>query len=157
MLRIRAVGVEDWQVWRGLRLRALEEAPYAFGSRFTEWQDAPEERWRARLTEVPLNLVGDYSGQPAGMTSLTAVDDAGDAELISMWVAPEARGRGMGDALISSAVSEARRARAHRVVLWVVQDNRRAEQLYRRHGFHDVLVDGRPRLEDGERFMALPL
>ncbi len=34
----RMVGVEDWQLWRDLRLEALQEAPYAFGSTLAEWR-----------------------------------------------------------------------------------------------------------------------
>ena len=52
----RALTVEDWQQWRLLRLKALADAPAAFGSGLSEWIDATDERWRSRVRDVPLNL-----------------------------------------------------------------------------------------------------
>ncbi|WP_433718687.1 hypothetical protein ACQP2Y_30745 [Actinoplanes sp. CA-051413] len=41
----------DDLIWRELRLEALREAGYAFGSQLADWQGDGdrEERWRARL------------------------------------------------------------------------------------------------------------
>ena len=71
------------------------------------------------------------------MCSLTAVED-GVAELIAMWVAPEARGHGVGGALVGSVVSAARWAGADRVLLDVVATNETAIALYSKCGFVDV-------------------
>ena len=48
-VRVRRVTPDEWPLWRGLRLRALAEAPHAFSSRLVDWQGAAEDRWRARL------------------------------------------------------------------------------------------------------------
>ena len=37
------IGPDQWQHFRDLRLRALREAPYAFGSRYDDWARAPDE------------------------------------------------------------------------------------------------------------------
>jgi ribosomal protein S18 acetylase RimI-like enzyme len=94
MLTIRALSPDDWPQRRALRLDALREAPHAIGSTLAEWQgegDA-ETRWRRRLTDVPFNAIATLDGAPAGMASGTQPDDDGSVELISMWVAPDARG-----------------------------------------------------------------
>ena len=51
MIELRVLTPDDWRTWRRLRLAALAEAPYAFGSRLADWQGDGdrEERWRARL------------------------------------------------------------------------------------------------------------
>jgi len=136
-INLRRIGPEDWPLFRGLRLDALAEAPYAFGSKLADWQGPrdTEARWRARLSDVPLNLVAEWCGTPAGMVSGTAPDPNGSVELISMWVAPVARGRGVGDALVKAVVEWAAREQASRVVLAVFETNRCALDLYRRHGF----------------------
>ncbi|MDQ2841327.1 MAG: hypothetical protein M3Y72_09865 [Acidobacteriota bacterium] len=66
--------MDDWPLWRKLRLEALEEAPYAFSSTLVDWQGEgdTEARWRARLSTVPLNVVADLNGTVAGMVSATA-------------------------------------------------------------------------------------
>jgi ribosomal protein S18 acetylase RimI-like enzyme len=134
---LRELGPDDWQAWRELRLRALAEAPYAFGSTLVDWQGAgdAEHRWRDRLASVPLNLLAQVADRPAGMVSATAPDDDASVELISMWVAPEARGRGVGDALVGAVLRWAGEQGAGRVTLWVAEGNDAAVGLYRRHGF----------------------
>jgi ribosomal protein S18 acetylase RimI-like enzyme len=89
------------------------------------------------LAAVPCNLVAEIAGRAVGMVSCTS-PDAGAAELISLWVAPEARGQGVGDSLIEAVVAWAARQGADRVVLAVWQANRQAIALYQRHGFRDT-------------------
>jgi ribosomal protein S18 acetylase RimI-like enzyme len=121
-------------------LEALEEAPYAFRSTLADWQGQgdTEVRWRGRLSDVPFNLVAEWQNSPAGMASGAAPDPDGSVELISMWVAPFARGHGVGDALVDAVIEWARERQALRVVLAVFESNERALALYRRHGFMDV-------------------
>jgi ribosomal protein S18 acetylase RimI-like enzyme len=126
--------------WRKLRLDALSEAPAAFSSTLAQWQGEgdTEARWRARLSTVALNVVADLDGKPAGMVSATAPSQDGTVDLISMWVAPFARGRGVGDSLVAVVIKWARQRRAARVSLAVVESNEHAVALYRRHGFADI-------------------
>jgi ribosomal protein S18 acetylase RimI-like enzyme len=119
-------------------LEALREAPYAFGSTLEEWQDASEERWRRRLTEVPFNVVAYVDDRAAGIAGGFA-EQPGTAKLISMWVAPFARGGTVGDALIQAVIGWSRQNRCTRLVLDVAVGNDRAVAFYRRNGF--VVVD----------------
>jgi ribosomal protein S18 acetylase RimI-like enzyme len=137
-IEFRALSVEDWQIWRQIRLQALAEAPYAFSTDLADWQGAgdTEERWRSRLSSVPLNLVAYLGNIPAGMASGTAPYDNA-VELISMWVAPFARGHGLADGLISAVVAWAARQGVRRVSLVVYRNNARAIALYQKHGFRD--------------------
>lgn len=138
----------DWPLWRALRRAALAEAPAAFGSTLTEWSGAgdSEQRWRARLEAVALNLVLTVDGAPVGMVSATTPDADGAVELISLWVAPAARGRGVGDEALRQVVGWASSEHASSVVLSVKTDNEPARRLYERHGF----VDAGPSPDDPE-------
>ncbi|WP_261559274.1 hypothetical protein [Frankia tisae] len=71
MTQLRTLVVDDWPVWRELRLAALADAPQAFGSAPADWQGDGDtaRRWRARLEAVAVNIVADLDGQPAGMIS----------------------------------------------------------------------------------------
>src|SRR5258708_39179395 len=93
-LILRRISADDWPLWRAIRLNALAEAPHAFGSTLASWTGVgdKEERWRQRLTTVPLNIVAFLNDSAVGMVSGTALDQGGTVELISMWVAPSARG-----------------------------------------------------------------
>jgi hypothetical protein len=94
VIKLRVLSPDDWQVWRRLRLAALAEAPYAFGSRLADWQGEGDraERWRDRLA-LPgsYNVVALLDEQPVGMASGVPADELGVVELISMWVSPPAR------------------------------------------------------------------
>lgn len=132
---------DDWQVWRSLRLAALADAPGAFGSTLAEWtgHGDTEQRWRGRLATVALNVLLTLEDQPAGMVSATAPGREGAVEMISLWVAPFARGHGVGDAALDCVVAWAHAEFGDvSVVLSVKTDNTSAIQLYGRHGFTDA-------------------
>ena len=96
---------EDWSRWRHVRLEALAEAPNAFGSSlYWGGHGDTEKRWRDRLQDVPLNVLAVIDGRGVGQVSGTAPADQGNVELISLWVAPDVRGRGIGDALVRAVV-----------------------------------------------------
>jgi ribosomal protein S18 acetylase RimI-like enzyme len=71
------------------------------------------------------------------MASGTKPNADGEVELISMWVAPFARGRRVADALVDAVITWARGQRIDRVALDVMESNDRARAFYRRQGFVD--------------------
>jgi GNAT superfamily N-acetyltransferase len=139
VIELKSVGPDEWKLWRELRLAALAEAPYAFGSQLVDWADAPEERWRERLS-VPTayQLIASLDGTPVGMAGGFRADEPGVAELVSMWIAPAGRGQGVGDALMTAIEDWARAAGARVLKLSVVDGNDPAHNLYLRSGFADT-------------------
>lgn len=166
MVEIVVLAPDDWAVWRHLRLAALGEAPYAFGSQLADWAGDADaaERWRSRLG-IPgsHNVVAMLHDDPVGMASGVPTSHVGTVELISMWVAPGARGRGVGDALIREIERWARSVGARVLRLSVAEDNSPAADLYQRHGFQftgelgAMMPDGIHREQVMEKAMALHL
>ena len=133
-LQLRRLSTDDWAAFAALRLAALTEAPDAFGSTLAEWRDASEQRWRNRVAVAPLNLVASLDGSDVGM--LSGIEEIpGTVEVISVWVAPGARGQGVGDAMLEALLAWADDRDAQRVVLTVTEDNAAAQRLYGRQGF----------------------
>ncbi|MFC3383249.1 GNAT family N-acetyltransferase [Couchioplanes azureus] len=159
MIETRVLSQDDWRIWRELRLVALAEAGYAFGSQLADWQGDGdrEERWRGRLA-IPgsHNVVAAIDGQVVGMASGVPTGQDRVVELISMYVAPQGRGRGVGDHLVRMVEQWARRAGAETLRLAVVEGNEQAQALYRRCGFGDTgeLGDLMPDGVRRERIMA---
>ena len=155
-MRVNRITVEEWSLWRELRLQALEEAPYAFGSTLADWQTEgdQEQRWRSRLESVDFNAIATLAGRNAGMVSGVLGNQR--VELISMWVAPFARGRRVGDALVDSVIRWAEEELNLTIVeLSVKEDNIPAIALYTRHGFEDVGINNRDdNLGNPERLMV---
>ncbi|MEP6477697.1 MAG: GNAT family N-acetyltransferase [Actinomycetota bacterium] len=131
--RIARLGPGEWDVYRDIRLAALEDAPSAFGSQLAAERDRTEAEWRDRL-EHRTQFVALDDGRPVATAGcLTEVDGA--AELVSMWVAPPARGTGVADLLVEAVVADALDRGCETIVLWVSDGNEVAEGLYARHGF----------------------
>lgn len=94
----------------------------------------------------------DLLSQP-GVTAITAPDGfilirvvADEAEILTLAVRPQARGRGQGAQLTRKAAAAAAAAGARRLFLEVAEDNIAARALYDRVGF--AAVGRRPRYYD---------
>lgn len=143
-LVIRTLAPHEWPAYRALRLRSLAEAPDAFGSSLAEEEARSPDAWHARLAAAAVSgkdlpLVAECNGAPAGL--VWAKVDANDASVVNifqMWVAPEARGRGVAAALLRKAVGWAKSRRAGAVHLGVTCGNSSAVRLYQREGFENV-------------------
>lgn len=149
---VTRIGPADWQLFRAVRLASLSESPAAFGSRYADWVDAPAELWQERLTQVALTLVAREGGTVLGVVSGQPVDGTW-VELVSMWVAPTARGTGVAGRLIGAVVDWAA-DQGRRTYLMVRSDNLGARASYKRAGFVDAGVpDGGPSDEPAEHRM----
>jgi ribosomal protein S18 acetylase RimI-like enzyme len=145
---------DDWREFRDVRLASLADAPGAFGSRHADWVDASEERWRARLTDVPLTVVAREEEHSVGVVSGVPAGD--HVELISMWVAPTHRGTGLAGRLIDEVVDWAA-GQGLGTELMVRDDNEPAVAAYERAGFTDLGVpDDWPAGAPRERRMRRP-
>jgi ribosomal protein S18 acetylase RimI-like enzyme len=147
MVVLRVLTADDWPLWRTLRLSALTEAPHAFKSRLSDWHRGDEERWRVRF-ENPAShhLVAFLGEDPVGMASCLP-EDGDIRELRSVWVSPRARGRGVGDRLMTEIGEWAVKSGGTLLKLCVLPDNEPAIALYRRNGFveaghGELLADG---------------
>src|ERR1700729_1816543 len=137
MVLVRETVSVDWQGLRDIRLEALRDAPSAFGSTYQGEAGRPEAHWHDRIARGgtflaylpdlgpsdPAGLIGGYSEDPQTV------------ELISMYVRPRARGRGVGEALVAAVLNWAGQRNAAAVHLWVTASNAPARALYERCGF----------------------
>lgn len=110
-----------------------------------------EARWRASVADRT-RFVAEAGGEVIGTVGAGASDVTGTAALTALWVAPSARGRGVGEALVNVVLEWAKDAGYEQVMLWVVEGNSAAESLYRRTGFRrtgsvQMVRPGDPRIE----------
>jgi GNAT superfamily N-acetyltransferase len=135
MVMVRELAAGDWELLRDVRLAALSEAPYAFGSTYAREVAFTEEQWRARILNRGVTFFGFLADvtEPAGVGGVYTGD--GVADLVSMWVRPSARGRGVGEALVEAAAAWAKTRDYDTLSLWVTESNTPARGLYERCGF----------------------
>ncbi len=93
------------------------------------------ERWDARAIAAQLTLPGTIAliTPPAGMILLRAL--AGEAEILTLAIAPPYRRQGLARALLAVAITAAREHRASRLYLEVAARNLAARALYDAAGF----------------------
>ncbi|HEU5473804.1 MAG TPA: GNAT family N-acetyltransferase [Actinophytocola sp.] len=133
---VQRLGPDDWRTWREVRLAALADAPYAYGSTYAREARFDESEWRARLApDNGMTAVALDATVGIGAIGIYLLPETGAALLIAAWVAPAARGRGIGDALVAEALRWAREHGHQQVSLRVADGNQPARRLFLRTGF----------------------
>ena len=135
MIRYEQLGSHDGPRLRAIRLRALQDAPDAFGATFEEARVRTAQDWEKQLAELP-TFVAVEDGRDVAMVRCTRDHHNADmAWLLSMWVAPEVRRARVGSALVDLVVTWARSNGIGRLVLDVADGNAPAIALYAAKGF----------------------
>jgi len=125
---------DDCRHLRDVRLRALADAPWAFGSSLQREQDFDQDHWRGWTRSAAL-FMALADGSPVGMAAGVAGSSNLDRKLVAMWVEPDWRGRGAASILVRSVVDWARSEGSERLRLWVAEANESAWRFYERAGF----------------------
>ncbi|MEM7063466.1 MAG: GNAT family N-acetyltransferase [Cyanobacteria bacterium P01_B01_bin.77] len=133
MIEIQRLSLDEVERLRAIRLNALQDAPQAFETTFQTAIALPPENWRQQLQRLP-TFVAVVDGVDSGMVRGVPHSD-GAAYLISLWVAPQARKRGVGQTLIDAVVGWAHSEGVARLILEVGESNGNAIALYTRKGF----------------------
>jgi len=139
----------DAAALREIRLRALREHPEAFGSSYEdEAKLSPEAMQEWVRPHVENCMLGSWlDSELVGIVSFRR--NPGHkvrhrAGLGAMYVAPEARGRGVGMALVNAAIEHAHRLPAlEEVTLAVTVGNEAARRLYLAAGFVPTHIEKR--------------
>ena len=137
-MTVRQLGPDDHELLRTLRLESLREAPSAFGSTYEREAAFTTDAWKHRLrSDGHVNFLGEAAdGTPSGLVAVGQDEtEHGVAWLLAMWVAPAARGTGLADELIDTAIRTAAGQGCSIIRLHVADGNDRAERAYVRHGF----------------------
>ncbi len=134
MILARATTVDDWQAMREIRLQALRDAPDAFASTYAKELAFEPAEWHRRAARDGSFLAFLPGGELAGLAG-GFEQEPGVVELVSMFVRPQARGHGVGEALVDAVAAWAKNRNAASVHLWVTETNKPALRLYERCGF----------------------
>lgn len=151
---IRTLTAQDVAAYRALWLHALHAEPAAFLLTPVEAVATPESALVAKLSGGEVigafeanSLFGFVALRRGGPERLRHMADLGP-----LYVAPEARGRGVARALLQAAEQTARAWGVLQIELCVEEQNATAIGLYRSFGFdqigrrpRSVIVDGKAR------------
>jgi ribosomal protein S18 acetylase RimI-like enzyme len=107
-ITVRALGEEDWQQFRDVRLMALQDSPDAFVATADQEAALEEQTWRDRMRRAR-RLVAERDGTPMGVVSLGQGDPEHSVtgELFGLWVAPQGRGGRVAWKLVAAGAAQA--------------------------------------------------
>jgi L-amino acid N-acyltransferase YncA len=136
-LQLQALRPEDWPAVRAIYQAGIDSGDATFETVVPDWAV-----WDA--AHLPGHrLVARLEGRVVGWTALAPVSDrcayAGVAE-DSVYVAPDAQGRGVGRALLGAVVASAERGGIWTVQTGIFPENQASVRLHQTCGFRVVGV-----------------
>jgi len=136
----RLLAAPDWDVLRDVRLAALRESPDSFLSLYHEERQHGPQWWKAAVRRDTWMVYTSDEGATQALLGATRAFDIppSDRYLSYLWVAPAARGRGIGTKLMTEMLTHLRSRNVPRVWLWVFDGNEAAHRLYRKLGFQST-------------------
>lgn len=129
---------DSWQVYRELRLEALQNDPQAFGGSYeeeinltpTNWQNRLKSMWFAWTDNQIIGMIGLVQNKEMGIKHY--------AFLVSLWVKPAYRRQGIGALLIKHVQKDAPTKQLRKILLHVTKTQPGALRLYEPVGFKKV-------------------
>ncbi|WP_404372484.1 GNAT family N-acetyltransferase [Kytococcus sedentarius] len=154
-ITVRELAADEWEIFKTLRLRALQEDPEAFVASYEEESQHSDEEWQERMSHA--TRIGAQRGSEwvalASVGDEDTRDDDDLGEVYGIWVTPSLRGEGVARQLMEHAELVGRNAGYSHLAYWVNTDNGRAVAFassigYRpTEGRRDVVVEGQPEVE----------
>ena len=160
-IKIRKLAEADAPSFRAIRLRSLREHPEAFALAFEEEEKDSVEVFAERFrnsTPENCNFGAFVDDQMVGIASFgrhPRLKTRHKAYIGGMYVAPEARGKGLGRALLDTIITHARTLlELEELVLAVTVGNQGARALYVSTGFESYSIEPRY-LKVGEQYFDI--
>jgi ribosomal protein S18 acetylase RimI-like enzyme len=144
-ITVRRLTEADAEIWRDLRLEMLRGEPTSYATRLEDCVNRPVEEWRRalRILHYVATFVGDRAVGAMGLWPCSGTAERHRGSLIAVWLAPEWRGQGWADAMLSTIVDIACKHGIVQLELGVEAENARAIRFYGRQGF--VAIGRHPR------------
>lgn len=107
---VRPIAAYEWQLYRGLRLRALQESPDAFAGTYEHEAIRSDDDWEARVSAVATStsaqaFLAFQHAEPCGLVWCKSSEaEPAVVEVFQMWVDSVSRGAGAGRSLLARAI-----------------------------------------------------
>ena len=142
-ITIKKASFKDWKKYKEIRLDALQKDPESFGRAYEEEKDRSESKWKEKLNDknrvTLLVLNGDEAIGLLGIIFESSAKIAHIADIISVYLKKEYRGRGIASQLMNEAIKVIKaRKRTKKIKLNVTTNQLSAVNLYKKFGFRIV-------------------
>ena len=158
-MKIRILNESDAQVYQEVRLSALKINPEAFASTYEREVKFSIESIAERLEPVKDRFVlGAFNESGSVVGIVTFMRENGlktihKGNVFGMYVAPEARGKGLGKSLMIELIKKAKSCDGlEQINLTVVSENNSAKKLYKSLGFEVYGIEKKALKFNGQYF-----
>lgn len=139
-MEIRILNPIDAEIYRRIRLEALQNSPESFATSYEEEKAQPVDKYKTRFQSNESYTFGAFeNGQLVGVITLvkeSLLKLRHRANIAAMYVSPKKRGLGIGKALLRETIKKASELEGiEQVYLAVVTTNEPAKKLYSALGF----------------------
>ncbi len=151
MVTIRRIAKGEWELFKQVRLAALKEAPYAFGSTYDRALERTTQSWMDQADgsaqgEMRATFLAFSEDGPVGITALYRNEkDVNEGEVLQVWVAPKTRGTGLAQRLMATTLTWAEEQGVETALATISKSNLGAVAFYEKCGFvlvHEQSRDG---------------
>jgi GNAT superfamily N-acetyltransferase len=144
LITIRRIQVDEVDLFREIRLAALQEAPYAFSTTYESALQRSGESWREQVESTAkgsdrATFLAVSEDTPIGVAALYRLEDQADiGEVLQVWIRPEYRGTRLARDLMDTIFAWAKANSFRRIIAGVTKGNARALRFYTNYGFSVV-------------------
>lgn len=139
MILVRPFKPLEWQLYRDIRLQALQSDPGVFTATYEKAAAYTDTEWQARINDPDVGVFGVFDDQHVvGMTGVRKdKDEEGRdvAVLWGSWLSPAYRGQGNSIAMYRARFDWALEKELTRVVVSHRESNAASRAANQRHGF----------------------
>ena len=149
---VRRLTEDDAEIFRKIRLEALERHPETFQATYESAAELPLDAYVQRLRQYALfgGFIGDELCGFVGFYPLRNPKISHKGIMWGMYVTEDARGTGLAEAM-TEAVVEYGRDKVEQILLSVIEENARARRFYEKMGFEAYGLERRA-LKIDERY-----
>ena len=152
MILLNPITPQTAQIFKAVRLRALQDTPSAFGSTYAKESQLTDDDWVKRAErwggsgERAAGFLAMDGEIACGMVcSFLDEQDPTQAHLIAMWTDRTYRRQGLGGRLVNAVLVWAHSRGVRTMLLMVTSNNETAIRFYERLGFtHTGLTEPYP-------------
>ena len=141
MITIRRLQVKEADLFKQIRLTALQDTPYAFPTTYGAALQRSPESWREQAERTAqgadrATFIAFSDEVPIGMAALYRREEQAQAgELLQVWVSADYRGTTVAWDLMDSIFQWASENDFRKIIAGVTKENTRALKFYVKYGF----------------------
>jgi ribosomal protein S18 acetylase RimI-like enzyme len=140
---IRRLKIGEHELFKKIRLKSLQDAPYAFSSTYESALRRSKESWQEQADKSAqgsdrATFIAFSGVEPIGIAALYRLEDRAEVgKLLQVWVAPEHRGTDIAWGLMDAIFEWAGENNFRTILSRVRTGNTRAQSFYIKYGFLD--------------------